>query len=307
MDSVLFIGAGRMGGLMAARLADSGVPLAVADLSEEALAPFRERGLPVAAQAAGLPGSIVITMLPTDRHVRAALLGEGGACTRLPREVVVDMSTAAPASTLALAANLGGRGTAVLDAPVSGGMAGARAGTLTAMVGGAPDAFARVRPLFDRMCSEVIHVGPVGSGHVIKALNNYLSAATLWSATEALIVGERLGLDPEVMLKVWSAGSGKSHATEVKLPNHVLTGTYDFGQTLELFCKDISIAADLARRAEAQTPTLEALLAFWSAARDRLGGQEDITAIARLIGNSRLGGEAMLAVAPEEAQAKAER
>ena len=304
MDSVLFIGAGRMGGLMAARLADSGVPLAVADLSEEALAPFRERGLPVAAQAAGLPGSIVITMLPTDRHVRAALLGEGGACTRLPREVVIDMSTAAPASTLALANDLGGQGTAVLDAPVSGGMAGARAGTLTAMVGGAPDAFARVSPLFDRMCGEVIHVGPVGSGHVIKALNNYLSAATLWSATEALIVGERLGLDPAVMLKVWSAGSGKSHATEVKLPNHVLTGTYDFGQTLELFCKDISIAVDLARRAEAQTPTLEALLAFWSAARDRLGGQEDITAIARLIGDSRLGGESMLAMDPE---AKAER
>ncbi|GAB4064629.1 NAD(P)-dependent oxidoreductase [Ancylobacter sonchi] len=298
MDSVLFIGAGRMGGLMAARLADSGVPLAVADLSEEALAPFRARGLPVATRAADLPGAIVVTMLPTDRHVRDALLGEGGACTGRPREIVVDMSTAAPASTIALSADLGGQGVMVLDAPVSGGMAGARAGTLTAMVGGAPEAFARLRPLLGLMCGEVIHVGLVGSGHVIKALNNYLSAATLWSATEALIVGERLGLDPAVMLKVWSAGSGKSHATEVKLPNHVLTGTYDFGQTLELFCKDISIAVDLARRADAETPTLDTLLAFWSAARDRLGGQEDITAIARLIGASGAAAGSILAARP---------
>ncbi|MBS7543093.1 NAD(P)-dependent oxidoreductase [Ancylobacter oerskovii] len=300
MDSVLFIGAGRMGGLMAEHLADGGVPLAVVDLAEEALAPFRARGLPAATRAADLPGAVVITMLPTDRHVRDALLGPGGACTARTREVVIDMSTAAPSSTIALAGDLAGRGTAVLDAPVSGGMARARAGTLTAMVGGAPDAFARVRPLLDRMCGEVIHVGPVGSGHVIKALNNYLSAATLWSATEALIVGERFGLDPATMLKVWSAGSGTSHATQVKLPNHVLTGTYDFGQTLELFCKDISIAADLARRAEAETPTLDALLAFWSAARDRLGGQEDITAIARLIGDSRPEAGSMLGGGPAE-------
>ncbi|PZQ82815.1 MAG: hypothetical protein DI549_10170 [Ancylobacter novellus] len=284
-DSVLFIGAGRMGGLMATQLADAGVELAVADLSEEALAPFRARGIPVGRHAADLPGSVVVTMLPTDAHVREALLGEGGACTRQPRAVVVDMSTASPASTLALAAELGDRAQ-VLDAPVSGGMARARARTLTAMVGGDAEAFAWVNPLLAHMCGEVIHVGPLGSGHVIKALNNYLSAATLWSASEALIIGQRLGLDPAVMLKVWSAGSGTSHATQVKLPDHVLTGTYDFGQTLTLFCKDISIAADLARRAQVETPTLDALFAFWSAARDRLGGQADITAIARLIGES---------------------
>ena len=285
-DTVLFIGAGRMGALMAERLAAAGVKLAVVDVAEEALAPFRARGVPVAATGADLPGAVVVTMLPTDRHVRAALLGEGGACTKVPRAVVVDMSTASPASTIALAGELGAQGTLVLDAPVSGGMAGARAGTLTAMVGGEAEAFARVRPLLALMCGEVVHVGPVGSGHVLKALNNYLSAATLWSATEALIVGQRLGLDPQVMLKVWSAGSGKSHATEVKLPNHVLTGTYDFGQTLELFCKDIGIAADLARRAHAETPTLDALLALWSAARDRLGGEQDITAIARMLAES---------------------
>lgn len=288
-DSVLFIGAGRMGGLMAARLAERGVPLAVADLSEEALAPFRERGITVATRPAALPGEIVITMLPTDAHVRAALLGPGGACEGSARQLVVDMSTSAPAGTVALAEDLAGRGIEMVDAPVSGGMAGARSGSLTAMCGGTVNSVARVQGLLGLMCSAVLRVGPVGSGHIVKALNNYLSAATLWSATEALIVGRRLGLDPEMMLKVWSTGTGRSHATEVKLPNHVLTGTYDFGQTLELFCKDIAIAADLARRSDTPTPTLDALLATWSAARDTLGGQADITAIARLIGDSGLG------------------
>ncbi|MCK0198918.1 NAD(P)-dependent oxidoreductase [Ancylobacter sp. 6x-1] len=292
-DSVLFIGAGRMGGPMAARLLDAGVPLALADLDPASLAPFRDRGCPVAASGADLPGDVVITMLPTDRHVRAALLGEGGACTRRARGVVVDMSTAAPAGIQALAEELAAQGTAVLDAPVSGGMAGARAGTLTAMVGGEEAAFARIRPLLEAMCGDVLRVGPVGSGHVVKALNNYLSAATLWSATEALIVGERLGLDPAMMLKVWTSGSGRSHATQVKLPNHVLTGTYDFGQSLDLFCKDIGIAADLARRSGTETPTLDALLAFWSQARDTLGPQADITRIATLIAGGK-------AVGPEQ-------
>ncbi len=292
-DSVLFIGAGRMGGLMAARLADHGVKLSVVDLAEAALAPFRARGIPVATTAAGMPGQVVITMLPTDAHVRAALLGPEGALAGEPRAVVVDMSSAAPAAIVALAEELAPGGIAVLDAPVSGGMAGARAGTLTAMCGGAPDAFARVRPLLALMCGEVVRVGPVGSGHVLKALNNYLSAATLWTATEALIIGQRLGLDPPTMLKVWSAGSGKSHATEVKLPDHVLTGRYDFGQTLDLFCKDISIAIDLAARAGTETPALEALFANWSSARDTLGGQEDITAIARMIGASARGAGSM--------------
>lgn len=282
-DSVLFIGAGRMGGLMAARLADSGVPLAVADLSEEALAPFRARGLPTAANGADLPGDIVITMLPTDRHVRDALVGPGGACATIPRAIVVDMSSAAPASTVALAGDLAALGTQMLDAPVSGGMAGAREGTLIAMVGGDKAAFARTRPLMEVMCGAVFHLGPVGSGHIVKALNNFLSAATLWTATEALIVGTRLGLDPDAMLKVWTAGSGKSHATEVKLPRHVLTGTFDFGQSLDLFCKDIGIAADLARRADTETPGLDALIALWGAARDRLGGGADITAIAKML------------------------
>jgi 3-hydroxyisobutyrate dehydrogenase len=282
-DSVLFIGAGRMGGLMAERLLAAGARLSVADLSEAAVAPFRDRGCPVGPTGASLPGDVVVTMLPTDVHVRAALLGPGGAIGAVPRAVVIDMSTASPGATADLARDLAGHGVAMLDAPVSGGMASARTGRLTAMVGGERAVFERCRPVLDAMCTAVTLVGPIGSGHVVKALNNYLSAATLWTASEALVIGSRLGVDPATMLQVWTAGSGRSHATEVKLPNHVLTGRYDFGQTLELFCKDIAIASDLAGRAGLDAHGLAAIEALWNAARRTLGGPQDITAVARMM------------------------
>lgn len=289
MDSVLFVGVGRMGGPMAHRLAEAGVALAVADVAEEALEPFARRGLPVAKHGADLPGDIVMTMLPTESHVRAALLEPGGACATWPRRAVIDMSTVSPDSTVALAGALAERGVAFLDAPVSGGMAGARDGTLVAMVGGAAEVFERCKPLLLHFCAEATRVGPTGSGHIVKALNNFLSAVTLWTASEALTIGTRLGLEPQAMLEVWTKGSGRSHATEIKLPRHVLTRGFDFGQSLELFCKDIGIAAALAQSSETATPGLDAILEIWRNARDVLGGQEDITAIARLLEASRRG------------------
>ncbi|WP_181703332.1 NAD(P)-dependent oxidoreductase [Chthonobacter albigriseus] len=282
-DTVLFIGAGRMGGPMAERLLDAGIGLSVADLSDDALAPFKARGVPVGHRGAELPGAVVITMLPTDRQVEDALFGPEGACRGLPRSAVIDMSSASPGSTARLSGQLAALGIPMLDAPVSGGMASARKGTLTAMVGGDPAVFERFAPLLQPMCGAVTRVGPVGSGHVVKALNNFLSAATLWTATEALIIGMRLGVDPETMLKVWTAGSGRSHATEVKLPQHVLTGRFDFGQTLELFCKDIAIAASLAEEAGVDARGLDALQLLWTSARDSLGGSNDITRIAEII------------------------
>jgi 3-hydroxyisobutyrate dehydrogenase len=275
-----------MGALMAERLVRAGVPLAVADISAAALQPFADQGLPTSARGAELPGEVVMTMLPTGAHVREALLGEGGAC-KVPRRLVIDMSTASPEGTVELGGNLGDLGIALLDAPVSGGMAGARDGTLTAMVGGDPEVFLSARPLLAHFCSDVTRVGPLGSGHIVKALNNFLSSVTLWSTSEALAIGTRLGLDPSAMLEVWTKGSGRSHASEVKLPRHVLTRTFDFGQTLELFCKDIAIAADLAARTGVATPALDRILENWRSARDQLGGGEDITRVAELLEQSR--------------------
>jgi 3-hydroxyisobutyrate dehydrogenase len=282
--SVLFIGAGRMGTPMAMRLADAGVALAVADVSPAALHDFEARGVAVAGSGADLPGEVVITMLPDDAAVRDALLGPGGACLSRPRRFVIDMTSASPAGTRALSAELAAMGIALLDAPVSGGMAGAREGSLACMVGGAVADFDACRPLLDLMCGKVFHVGPAGSGDVVKALNNYLSAASLWASCEALAIGTRLGLDPAAMLAVWNAGSGISHATSVKLPRHVLTGRFDFGQSLALFCKDIGIAAALAADAGVEAPGLASVLAQWREACSALGEAEDITGVARMFG-----------------------
>lgn len=287
MKSVLFIGVGRMGGAMASHLVAAGVPVSVVDLDEAALAPFRARGIAVSSRAEGMEGELVITMLPTERQVREALLGPGGACLQAGRRVVVDMSTSSPGATRALAQDLDALGIALLDAPVSGGMSGARDGTLVAMAGGAPEIFDAVLPYLRAFCQRVDLVGPVGCGHAVKALNNFLSAVTLWSTGEALVIGQRLGLDPEAMLKVWTAGSGRSHASEVKLPKHVLTGRYDFGQTMELFCKDIAIAEALAVEAGVETPSLDRISSCWRDARDRLGGGADITEVMHIFERSQ--------------------
>jgi 3-hydroxyisobutyrate dehydrogenase len=283
-DTVLFIGVGRMGGPMAMRLREAGVPLAVADLSEDALAPFRALGVPAAATGCDLPGSVVISMLPTAAHVREALLGEAGAGRgSQPRQTVIDMTSATPAATVKLGRELGALGIGLMDAPVSGGTAGALAGTLTAMVGGERAAFDRHEALLERMCATVRFVGPLGAGHTLKALNNYLSAVTLWSSCEALLIGTRLGLEPRAMLEVWSHGSGRSHAVDFKLPRHVLTRSFDFGQSLELFCKDIGIAVDLAREAGVTAPALAAADANWHLAKSSLGSAEDITSVMKLL------------------------
>lgn len=282
--SVLFIGVGRMGGLMALRLHQAGVPLAVADLSDAALAPFRGLGLPAAAAGRDLPGDVVISMLPTAADVREALLGPAGACRgAVSRRAVIDMTSATPAATVALGRELEALGIGLMDAPVSGGMAGAKGGSLTAMVGGDAVLFERHRALLAPMCASARLVGPLGAGHTLKALNNYLSAVTLWSSCEALLVGTRLGLDPEAMLEVWSRGSGRSHAVDVKLPRHVLPRSFDFGQSLELFCKDIGIAVALAGQAGVTAPALDAADANWRGARDSLGAGEDITAVMKLL------------------------
>ena len=283
-DSVLFIGLGRMGGPMALRLHEAGVALAVVDVLPEALHSFSRLGTPVATSAVDLPGDVVITMLPTAAHVRTALLGPEGVCQRraLPR-AVIDMSSATPGDTVTLGRDLEALNVALLDAPVSGGTAGAIDGSLTAMVGGDLATFERYAPLIGHMCRTVRHVGPLGSGHTLKALNNYLSAVTLWTASEALLIGAKLGLDPRAMLEVWSLGSGRSHAVDVKLPRHVLPRSFDFGQSLELFCKDIGIARDLAVAAGVPAPALAGTTLHWNKSRDRLGGAADITAILRLL------------------------
>ena len=282
-DSVLFIGGGNMGGPMATNLANAGVTLAVADLSQPALEPFAARGIATATSASELPGDVVVTILPTDRQVRDALLGPGGALSKRDRKAVIEMTSAAPTATKLLASELAERGIPLLDAPVSGGVAGARGATLTTMVGGEEKLFERYRPLLALMCSNIRHVGPVGSGHTLKALNNFLSGVSLWATCEALLIGAKSGLDLHTMVEVIKTSSGQTNALDTKIVMSVLPRTFDYGFSMRLISKDVSIAARLARELDVPAPVLAQAEENWMLAKSQLGEDADFSAVMRLL------------------------
>lgn len=186
-----------------------------------------------------------------------------------------------------MAAPVAARGIRFLDAPVSGGVVGAREATLTIMVGGAAGDLADCRPVLDVLGKEVTHVGDLGAGHAVKALNNLLSATSLLASSEVLATAIEFGLDPEVVLDVVNRSSGKSWSTELKLPKYVLTDRFDSGFGLRLMLKDIQIATNLAR--EMGTPALlgEAAVAYWAQAADALGEDADHTEIAKWVAQRR--------------------
>jgi len=283
MPRVGFVGIGNMGWPMSKRIAGAGFPLTVFDTDAARLGRFTaETRIAGAATGAALAGAadIVITMLPTGAVVRDALLGAGGIARSLARgAVVVDMSSSDPNGTRELGRALAELGVALVDAPVSGGVRGAEAGTLAIMVGGEDDAaIARVRPVLETMGAKVVRTGPLGSGHAMKALNNYVAAAAFAASSEALLVGKRYGLEPGVMVEILNASSGRNFHTDVVLPDHVVGGKFAAGFAIGLMAKDVGIAADVARASGVDAPLCRLTSELWNAARDALGGTADFTA-----------------------------
>jgi 3-hydroxyisobutyrate dehydrogenase len=194
--------------------------------------------------------------------------------------VLVDMGSSEPLRTRAVAEQVAARGATMIDAPVSGGVSGATKGTLTIMVGGPDEAVAGVEPLL-ALLGRVRHVGPVGAGHALKALNNLMSAAHLLASSEALLAGERFGLDPAVMLDAVNSSSGRSGSTENKWPNFVLPETYDSGFALALMVKDIRIALGLAEATGAPSALITRTVELWGEAATALAPDADHTEIVR--------------------------
>ena len=168
------------------------------------------------------------------------------------------------------------------------GSTGARAGTLTIMVGGPSAAFARFKPMLSALGKRVVHAGDVGAGHAVKALNNLMSAAHLLASSEALIAGRRFGLDPAVMLEIINSSSGRSWSTENKWPVFVLTEKYDAGFSVRLMVKDIKLALGIEHAAGVPSAASEAVVATWEEALAELGPDADHTAIARWLESKRL-------------------
>jgi len=162
-----------------------------------------------------------------------------------------------------------------MDAPVSGAVAGAKAGTLAIMVGGSASALARGLPVLKAMGNQIFHVGPLGAGHAVKALNNYLGAAGTLAAFEALLIARAFGLEPKPMLDAINASTGRNSTTDRKIPRDILTGTFASGFRLALMAKDVGIAAELARGLGLNTPFLKTTLKTWREAEKALPAGAD--------------------------------
>jgi 3-hydroxyisobutyrate dehydrogenase len=285
--TIAFIGLGMMGRPMASRLVEAGYKLRVFDVSQKAVSDFvgaHPGALATpSAKAAAQSADALITMLPEGKIVRQAVLeGRDPAVEGLaPGTPVLDMSSSNPVDTQLLARDLAGRGLAVLDAPVSGGVKRAIDGSLSIMVGGGAADLARTKPVFEAMGKTITHCGPVGAGHALKALNNYLSAASLVAMCEALVVGEAFGLDPGTMVDVFNTSSGMSNSTQVKGRQQVVSRAFAAGFTTSLMAKDLRTAGDVARHLELNMPVLQQAVAYWSDADAKLGKGADHTEIFR--------------------------
>lgn len=283
-----FVGLGNMGWPMAHLLAPH-FELTVLDARTDVAESFAaEHGVAATTDPAevGADADAVITMLPNGADVRAvALGGEGGGglvAGMAAGSVLIDMSSSAPLGTRQLADDLQPHGVALVDAPVSGGVAGARAGSLAIMVGGAPGEVERCRPVLEPLGKAIYVMGGSGTGHAMKALNNYCSAAGLAAACEALLVGDRVGLDPAQMIDVLNASSGRNAATEGKVAQEILNRNFGLGFTVGLMAKDVGIAAGIAEGLGLEAPILAQTRDLWREAETLLGGGADSTAVVRL-------------------------
>jgi 3-hydroxyisobutyrate dehydrogenase len=285
MATIGFAGLGHMGTPMADRLAMAGHRLRVYDIAPAARARHEGRdGVTVVSQVAETAegADVVILMLPDSAVVAQVLLADGLLEHVASSAVVVDMSSSEPARTRELASVAADRGVTLIDAPVSGGVTGARNGSLTIMVGGPMGVLDRLRPVLEVLGSHVVHAGDiVGAGHAIKALNNLMSAAHLLASSEALLAGRQFGLDPEVMLSIVNSSSGRSGSTQVKWPRFVLPEAYDSGFGLRLMLKDMRIALQLEQEAGVPAPLGRAAVTAWAAAAEDLPPTADHTEIVR--------------------------
>ncbi|MBN7138385.1 3-hydroxyisobutyrate dehydrogenase [Lysobacter enzymogenes] len=292
MSRIAFIGLGHMGGPMAANLLKAGHELCVFDLvpaAVEAAVSFGARAAADAAEAVR-GAEAVISMLPASRHVEGLYLGDGGLLAQLaPDALAIDCSTIAPASAQKVAAAAAARGIAMIDAPVSGGTAGAAAGTLTFIVGGEAAALERARPLLDAMGRNVFHMGASGAGQVAKLCNNMALGVIMAATGEALALGAAHGLDPAALSKMMAVSTGRSWATEVCNPwpgvleNAPASRGYQGGFGSDLMLKDLGLAAEAAMSVGAPIPLGELARNLY-ALNGRAGrGGLDFSSVIRLL------------------------
>jgi 3-hydroxyisobutyrate dehydrogenase len=245
-----FIGLGNMGAHMARNLLAAGYSVTVSDLREEAGTALVADGAAWAGRPSdvGRASDIAFVALPGPAQVDAVATGADGLLEGLrPGSCIVDVSTNTPASIRRVAEIAAGKGVSVLDAPLSGGVRGARLGTLTIMVGGDAAAFAACLPLLQVVGEQILHMGPLGSGHVTKLVNNYMGISNAVASMEAMTIGTAAGVDPERLLEAVNLGTGTSHMTRTLYPYLIFRRSFDPVRfSMELAVKDLDLALEVA-------------------------------------------------------------
>jgi 3-hydroxyisobutyrate dehydrogenase len=275
---IAFIGIGNMGWPMAANLVKAGFDVSVTDAVPGKADSF-------AAETGATSGvspdvDAVVTILPTSKHVLSVLTDL--APTLAPGTLVIDMTSGQPSVTRDLAATLALQGIGMVDCPVSGGVPRAKSGELAIMAGGEDAALDRADPVLRAMGTTIHRCGPIGAGQAMKALNNLVSAGGFLIGIEALLIGQRFGLDPALMVDVLNASTGMTNSSQKKFKQFVLSRQFNAGFGLDLMAKDLSIALEVGRETATPTPFAALCREMWASAAALLGPGQDHTAVARL-------------------------
>jgi 3-hydroxyisobutyrate dehydrogenase-like beta-hydroxyacid dehydrogenase len=284
-ETIGFIGVGRMGQPMASRLIAAGHPVVAYDIQGQALSAIINKG----AQAASSPAEvasqaeIVMASLPVPAVVEEAALGKCGVAEGSKVRLFVDLSTTGPRMAKAVATGLAARDIIAIDAPVSGGVAGAAKGTLAVMTSGPKDECDRLRPILEAI-GKVFYIGPEpGMGQMMKLVNNLLSATATAATSEAIVLGVKAGLDPRTMIDVINSGSGRNTASEDKFPRAILPRSFDFGFALSLMAKDVKLCIEEAEALGVPMWVGNAVKQLWLYGQSQGGPDQDMTEIIRHI------------------------
>ncbi len=285
-DLLGFVGVGRMGGPMASRLLDAGYRLCVYDVSDEATAPLVARGAELAASPAEVASTAetVFISLPTPDVVREVTLGSnGGLINGSKIRTVIDLSTTGPGVATEVAGKLAERKITLVDSPVSGGVTGARAGTLAVMVSCPKPTYQKLEPVL-KVFGKLFHAGEKpGLAQTAKLANNLLAATAMVATSEAMAMGVKAGLDPKVLIDIINASSGRNSASQDKFPRAILPRTFDFGFATGLSYKDVRLCVEEAEAMGVPMVVGGAVREMLAVTRARFGAASDFTHIAKVL------------------------
>lgn len=283
IGKVAFIGIGNMGWPMAANLVKAGFDVTVCDVVPGRAGSFAaETGSKAAASPAEAASGAdaVVIIVPTSKQVAEAVEAMAPSLTK--GMLVIDMTSGQPGRTREIATGLAERGVAMIDCPVSGGVPRAKTGQLAIMAGGEEAELDRADAVLKAMGTSIHRCGPIGAGQAMKALNNLVSAGGYLIGIEALLIGQRFGLDPAKMVDVLNASTGMNNSTQKKFKEYVLSRRFDAGFGLDLMVKDLSIALEVGRETTTPTPFAALCREMWASAAALLGPGADHTAVAKL-------------------------